>query len=334
MKLLKTILLPVFFGIMLFTGCTEKKASASGEKLYTIGISKITAHPALDAVEQGVMDELAERGINAVYDLQNASGDVNTAMQIATKFKSARVDAIVAIATPTAVAAAAATRDIPVIFATVTDPVVAGLVTTVEHGEGNVTGLSDALPIYENISLFQRIAGIKTLGYIYTTSEANSAASFAELQDVCKELGITLIAQSITNSSEVKQAAEVIIKRVDGIYLTTDNTVYSALPALIEVALANKKPIFSIDPTSAENGGCLIAQGFDYYKAGRATADLVIEVLNGTPPSEIPVKFITDPAESDLLIDLDTAKICGITIPPDVLASAGKIIENGVLTVK
>lgn len=322
--------------LLVFAGCT-KKETVSGERgtdsnPYKIGISKIVSHPALDAVEQGVKDELAARGITASFDSQSANGDVNTATQIANKFKSDRVDAVVAIATPTAVAAANVIKDIPIVFATVTDPVGAGLVGPDKMGSLNVTGLSDKIDVLDQIKLFNRIRTIKTLGYIYTSSEANSASALADVQAACKELGITVVAQSITNSSEVKQATQAIISRVDGIYLTTDNTVFSALPALVEVALANKKPVFSADTTSAMNGGCVIASGFDYYKAGRATGVIVVEVLGGKDPASIPVKYITDPSETDFLVDLDAAAICGITIPDDILASANKIIQNGKLT--
>jgi len=315
------------------TGCAKNPSKADA-KSFTVGISKIVAHPALDATEKGIQDELAAQGLSVAFDLQNANGDVNTATQIATKFKNDKVSAVVAIATPTAVAAANAIKDIPVIFSVITDPVGAGLVGPDNKGQGNVTGLSDKIDVLQNITLFARVAKIKTLGYIYTSSEANSAASLADVKASCDKLGITLVEQTITNSSEVKQATEAIIKRVDGIYLTTDNTVFSALPSLIEVALANKKPVFSADTTSAMEGGCLIASGFDYYKAGRATGKIVADVLRGKAPADIPVKYITEPSETDLLIDLDVAKKCGIDIPKDLLDAASKIIENGKLTTK
>lgn len=317
-------------------GCAKKEAApaAMAAKAYTVGISKIVAHPALDAVEQGIQDELAALGVTATYDLQNANGDVNTATQIATKFAADKVNAVVAIATPTAVAAANTVKNVPVVFSVVTDPVSAGLVSSMDRGQGNVTGLSDKTDILSHLTLFQQVAKIKTLGYIYTSSEANSAASLDEVKAACASLGISLVEQSITNSNEVKQATEAIVKRVDGIYLTTDNTVYSALPALVEVALANKKPVFSSDTTSAAEGGCVIASGFDYYKAGRATGKILAQVLQGTAPADIPVKLLKEPSELDMLVDLDAAKICGITLPADLVASANKVIENGKLTEK
>lgn len=334
MKLIIKTLIVIASSAILFSGCAKKETVATGEtKLFKVGISKIVSHPALDATEQGIQDELAERGIAVTFDLQNANGDVNTATQIAQKFLADRLDAVVAIATPNAVAAANIIKDKPVIFSVITDPVEAGLVGEDLKGQANVTGLSDKVDDLANITLFARVAQIHTLGYIYTSSEANSASSLASIQAACTELGLHLITQSINNSSEVKQATEAIIKRVDAIYLTTDNTVFSALPALIEVAHANKKPLFSCDTTTAAEGGCLIASGFDYYKAGRATGVILADVLSGKKPSDIPVKFIVDPSEKDFIIDLDVAKLCNITFPQDILDTASKVFENGKLTI-
>ncbi|MBQ1794698.1 MAG: ABC transporter substrate-binding protein, partial [Treponema sp.] len=148
------------------------------------------------------------------------------------------------------------------------------------------------------------------------------------------EAGLELVTQAISQSSEVKQAAEAIITRVDGIYLTTDNTVFSAISSLVDVFGRAKKPIFSGDVTAAKDGGIFMASGFNYYKAGRATGEIVVKILKGTKPSEIPVRFMTDPADSDLLIDLDVAKACGISIPEDIKNSANMIFENGKLIEK
>jgi len=308
-------------------------AGSGANRQYLIGIAKIVQHEALDAVEQGIQDQLANRGINASYDLQNANGDLTTAAQIASKFLNEKVDVAVGIATPTAVALANAIKNIPVVFSTITDPVGANLVTSLDRGEGNVTGLSDAIPVADYIGLFQQIAGIKTLGYIYTSSEANSISSLALVEAGCKKYGITLVSQSINTSADLRQAAQAIIGRVDGIYITTDNTVFSALPALIQVCRDAKKPIFSADVTGALNGGCVIASGFNYYKAGLATGDIVADILGGKKPADIPVKLLS-PQELDLLFDLDSAAICGIKIPQDLLDKAAYIFQDGKLIQK
>jgi putative ABC transport system substrate-binding protein len=299
-----------------------------------IGIAKIVQHEALDACEQGVIDALKARGVNAVFDQQNANGDMNTAAQIANKFKADKVNVAVGIATPIAVALANTLKDTPVVFSAVTDPVGANLVSTLSRGEGNVTGLSDAIPTGDHIALFKEIAGLRTLGYIYTSSEANSISALALVEEACRVQGLGLVTQAINTTADLRQAAEAIVSRVDGIYLTTDNTVYAALPALVQVFGAAKKPIFSGDVTAAMNGGCTIAAGFNYYKAGLATGNIVADILEGKKPQDIPVKFLTDPSESDLLFDLDAAKNCGVAIPQRYLSMANYVFENGTLSSK
>ena len=180
-----------------------------------IGIAKIVQHAALDAVEQGVIDAVEAAGFKAVFDCQNANGDVNTANQIASQFKDEGVDVAVGIATPIAIALANTMKNTPIVFGAVTDPVGAGLVKTVAHGDGNITGMSDELPSKDHIKLFKEIAGIKTLGYIYTSNEDNSLSALELVKAGCTEAGLELVVQAISTSSEVKQAAEAIVDRCD-----------------------------------------------------------------------------------------------------------------------
>ena len=172
MKLLKFI--AAFAACAMLFGCAKKDSSS---KTVKIGIAKIVQHPALDAVEQGITDVVNESGFVADYDFQNANGDVNTAAQIALKYKDERVDVAVGIATPVALALATSIKDIPIVFGTVTDPVGAGLVSSIDKGENNVCGMSDAIPSEQHIALFKKVAGLKTLGYIYTSNEANSISA-------------------------------------------------------------------------------------------------------------------------------------------------------------
>ncbi|GMO46388.1 MAG: ABC transporter substrate-binding protein [Termitinemataceae bacterium] len=323
-----------FIFVMMALAVFSLLTACSKTEEVNIGISKIVQHVALDAVEQGIVDGLDAKGVKANFDLQNANGDMSTAAQIAGKFKAEKVNVAVGIATPTAQALANAIKDIPIVFATVTDPIGAGLVTTLEHGEGNITGLSDALPVDYHISLFKEIAGIKSLGYIYTSSEANSISALNQVDNACRNNGIELVVQAITTSADIRQAAQAIIDRVDGLYLTTDNTVFSGLSAIISVFKTAKKPIFSGDVTGALGGGCMIASGFDYYKAGIACADIIYQILQGAKPSDIPVKLLSLPSETDFLLDLDAAANCGITINENYIMQANKIFENGKLSEK
>jgi len=150
----------------------------------------------------------------------------------------------------------------------------------------------------------------------------------------CDELGIEFVESTVTNSSEVKQAAQTIAGRVDAFYLSTDNTVISAISAVVDVARANKLPIMSADPSSAEKFDVLAAWGFDYYKMGKTTGRLIARILSGEKPENIPTIFMTEPSDVDLLINLDVAKKLGITVPDKLISQASRIVKDGKMTKK
>ncbi|MBN2658464.1 MAG: ABC transporter substrate-binding protein [Spirochaetales bacterium] len=313
------LVLPVFTG-----------GQSDDEKTIKIGISKIVEHPALNAIEQGVQDELAEMGYgDAEYILQNAAGDMNTASQIAAMFKMEKVDVAVGIATPTAIALATGIKDQPVVFSAVTDPVGAGLVDNLEEGKNNVTGISDMTPVRMQIGIIADLGDIKSIGHIYSAGEPNAVklAEFAE--EGCRDLGIDFVAATIANSSEVMQAAASIAGKVDAIYLSTDNTVFSALGSVVEVATKAGIPVFTADTTSAADSGVLGAYGFDYYKLGRATGKLVARILEGEDPASIPTQFMTEASDLDLVLNLDVADALGLSIPADLIEKATTVVKDG-----
>lgn len=307
-------------------------AAPAGQPL--VGISKIVSHPALDAVEKGIQDELAAQKVSVRYDLQNANGDANTAASIANKFQSQKVTLAVGIATPTAQALVNTLKTTPVIYSAVTDPVKAGLVKSLTKGEKYVTGVSDMTPVKQQIQLLLKMKKVKRLGHIYTSSEENAVVLAAVVKQACKELGIEFVETTVSKSAEVKQATQAIIKRVDALYISTDNTVVSAMSAVTDVAMKAKVPVMSADPSSAESHPVLAAWGFDYYKMGRVTGKMVAEILKGKKPEQIPTRFMTKATDVDLLLNLDVAKKLGLTVPADLLKSANKVVENGKLTKK
>lgn len=311
---------------------TAFAATPAGKPL--IGISKIVSHPALDAVVKGIQDELAALKIAADYDVQNANGDINTAASIATKFQSEKVAVAVGVATPTSQALVNNLKGIPVVFSAVTDPAKAGLVKSIAKGEKNVTGVSDMTPVKQQIELLLKIKKIKRLGHVYTGSEENAVVLAGMVKKACKELGLEYVETTVTKSAEVKQAVQSIITRSDALYISTDNTVVSAMSAVAETAMKHKVPIISADPSSAQTFDILAAWGFDYYKMGRATGKLVAEVLKGKKPEQIPTRFMTKASDMDLLVNKDVAKKLKLTIPADILKSASKTVENGKLSSK
>jgi len=308
--------------------------AAEPPKKVLIGISQVVTHPALDAIVKGIQDELAALKVNAEYDLQNANGNITTAASIANKFQSENVTLAVGVATPTAQALVKNLKGIPIVFSGITDPVKAGLVTSLEKGEKFVTGYSNMTPVKQQIQLLLKVKKVKRLGHVYTGSEMNAVVLAGVVKQVCKDLGIEFVETTVTKSAEVKQAVQSIIDRVDALYISTDNTVVSAMSSVSEVALKHKVPIMVADPSSAETNPVMIAWGFDYYKMGRATGGMIVEILHGKKPEQMPTRFMTKPSDIDLLINLDVAKKIGLTIPKDIVGHASKIIENGKLTKK
>ncbi len=314
---------------ILIAGCNKKAAEDNDNKsAFKVGIAVINNHPALLEIEQGIIDELKAQNMNVIIDSQNANNDANIINAIASKFASDKKDLSIGIATPAAVALANSITDRPVLFATVNDPIGAGLVDSFDKGKNNVTGLCDALPIREHLKIYHSIYPFKKLGFIYNGAEKNSITMLKTTQEVCKEMGVELLPITIYNPAEVNMAAESLVSRVDAFYVVTDNTLVSGLTALITAAANNKKPIFSEDYTSAVNGGILYAIGFDYYKAGRKTGKMAVEILKGKSPDEMPVTFMEYPEESVVIVDMDRAKALNIEIPKELITENTKIIEN------
>jgi len=279
-----------------------------------IGITQIVDHPALNAVRDGFIEAMAEKGYvegeNVIYDIQNAQGDMATASTIARKFVSEKADLILSIATPTSQAAVNATTTIPIVFSAVTDPVGAGLVKGLECSGNNVTGMSDLTPVERQFELIKVILPkAEAVGTIYNAAEANSVLTNELAKTACEKLGLRLMEATVSSSADVFLAAQSLAGRCAAVYVSTDNTTVSALDAVVQVTNKNDIPLVLADPTTV-NKGALLALGFNYYAHGRETAPIAIEILKGAKPSDIPVKFAK---ELELWVNLKTAKEIGFS---------------------
>jgi putative ABC transport system substrate-binding protein len=309
-------------------------AFSCGNAKKTVGIAKFVAHPALDAVEQGIIDEISESKPEIELDRQNSNADMATASQIAQRFKQSKVAVAVGIATPTAQALVNQIKDRPVVYSVVTDPVSAGLVESMDKGGANVTGTSDMTPVRVQLDMLLSLAPIQRLGHVYSSGEANSLALAAIVKEYCAEKGIEYVEATITNSSEVKSALLSIADRIDGLYLGNDNTVFSALNAVSEVCLDKKIPLMSADPASAETIPVLVALGYDYYQMGRITGKIVVRILNGEKTKDIPSFLPTDPESLELVLNLDVAEKLGLSLDPALVDRATVLVSGGTVTKK
>ena len=292
--------------------------------VYSIGISQYGEHPSLDNCREGFLLGLAEAGLKEgedfTVDYQNAGFDNNIAIQIAQNFSANNVDLMVGIATPSATAcyAAAEDKNIPVIFNAITDPVEAKL------DSGNVTGVSDKLPVEAQLDLIRKLQPeAKTIGIIYTTSEPNSVSAIREYKEKAPDYGFVIVDIGVTAQSEVTQAADTLIsKGVDCISNLTDNNVVGVLASILDKTNEAGIPVYGSEVEQVKIG-CVASAGIDYIELGKQAGQLAAKVLKGEATCEnLPYETVT---EYGIYINSEALSAMNIELPADI---AEKAIES------
>lgn len=310
-------------------GCAAKtETPAPQAEKVNIGIVQIVQHPALDSARQGFLDALADKGYkqneNLVVDYQNAQGEQANLQTISQKFVQDKPQLVLAIATPSAVAMANATTEIPILITAVTDPVSAKLVKSNEKPDTNVTGTSDMNPVADQLKLIKEIIPTaQKIGIIYNSSEVNSQVQADIADQAAPGLGVEMVKVTVTASNEVMQAAQSMVGRVDAIYVPTDNMVVSALASVVKVGEDNDIPVFGAESNTVENGA-VATVGIDYYQLGRMTGNMAVQVLKGEKPQDMAIQ---QQQGSDLILNLKAAQNMGVTVPEAVIAKAKTVIK-------
>jgi putative tryptophan/tyrosine transport system substrate-binding protein len=318
----------VAWTILTVGGAMALGGTAAAQDVKTVAVTAIVEHPALDAARDGIKEELAaagyEQGRNLDFRFESAQGNPATAAQIARKFVGEAPDVIVPISTPSAQAVVGATSDIPVVFTAVTDPVGAKLVTSLERPGGNVTGMSDLSPIGLHLDLIKEIApDTSRLGVIYNPGEANSVTLLDLIRQEAPARGLEVVEAAAPRSADVLPAAQSLVGDVDAIYVPTDNTVVTALEAIVRVGTDNQLPVFAGDTDSVPRGA-IAAIGFNYHDLGRQTGKIVVHVLEGTSPGDIPVEGVQI---TELYVNPGAARAMGVSIPQATLERAKLVVE-------
>ncbi|AIQ12694.1 ABC transporter substrate-binding protein [Paenibacillus durus] len=300
-------------------GSTAQNTASADTKTYKIAVSQYVEHPSLDATYDGIIAALKDAGIvegqNLTVDFENAQADAANNLSIAQKIAGEDNDLTIGIATPSAQALVQAVKDdTPVLFAAVTDPLDAKVVTNLEHPGGNVSGASDTNP-EAIIRLMDFIAAqfpnVKKLGLIINEGEPNAVVMADKAKAALDKHGIELVKAPVTNTSDVKQAAESLVGRADALYITLDNSVVSGVDSIIQVANENKLPFFSSDRDTVERGA-FATVGFKYFDHGYQVGQMAVEVLkNGKKIGDLPV---TVQQKLDVILNLKAAAAQGIEV--------------------
>ncbi len=294
----------------------------------SVSVTSIVEHPALDAIKDGVQEELKRAGYtqskSLKWQFQTAQGNTAIAAQIARKYVGDKPDVIVAIATPSAQAVVAATKTIPVVFSAVTDPVAAQLVKSMEPSGTNVTGVSDSLALEKQVQLISKVVPeAKRVGMVYNPGEANSVVVVKQLRELLPKSGMSLVEATAARTVDVGAAARSLVGKVDVIYTNTDNNVVSAYEALVKVGNDAKIPLIASDTDSVKRGA-IAALGVNYHDLGTQTGKMVVKILKGQQPGTIA------PETSDkleLYVNRAAAKKQGVTLSDAFLKSASKVIN-------
>lgn len=287
---------------------------------YTIGVSQLVQHVALDAATQGFQDALTEKLGDAVkFDVQNASGDSNTCSTIVNTFISNGVDLIMANATPALQAAVAATGDIPILGTSVTDYATALDIDDWTGATGmNVSGTSDLAPLKEQAEMLQELfPEAKKVGLLYCSAEPNSKYQIEVIKGHLTELGYECTEFTFADSNDVASVTQNAADNSDVIYIPTDNTAASCTEAIRNVLEPAKVPAVVGEEGIA--AGCGVAAlSINYYDLGYTTGEMAYEILvNGADVSTMDVRFAP---KVEKKYNAELCELFGIEVPEDYTA--------------
>jgi putative tryptophan/tyrosine transport system substrate-binding protein len=283
--------------------------------------------PPYQAFQQSLRELGWVEGQNLAIEWRFSEGKADLLPRLAAELVDLPVDLIVAIATPPALAAAAATGTIPIVFIQVADPVALGIVPSLARPDGNVTGLSNMLTDFgeKRLQLVKELWPRATrVAFLWNRSNQASALVFRELERASRPIGLELKAIGVSSRGELKDAVTSAAGAdVAAVMLQDDTLITSYLNEIVSLATRFALPIFSLYSEYVDGGG-LISYGPSRPAIYRRGASYVDRILKGANPSDLPVE---QPVRLELVINLHTAKALGISIPDAVLVRADRVIE-------
>jgi len=296
----KLVTLALTLGMTLsLTACVgDNDIDFSGKDSYKVGICNYVDDASLNQINENIQARLKEigeeKGVTFEIFYDNCNADTTVLNQIIANFQADDVDLMVGIATPVAMAMQTATEDsgIPVVFSAVSDPVSAGLVASLDAPGGNLTGTSDYLDTNSVMNLiFAAQPDAKKIGFLYDLGQESSATPIAHAKEYLDAKGIEYVERTATNADEAMLAAQALVADgVDAVFTPTDNTIMKAYLAIYQTFVDAKIPHYTGADSFALNGA-FVGYGVDYANLGRATADMVADILlNDADPAETRVR--------------------------------------------
>lgn len=289
----KVLAVTLLVSTLLVAGWTSGGVQAEGA--IKIGVLQYVEHESLNQNYQGFVDGLKEAGYEDGDKIElnylNVSGD-NANLQSMSETLTKDSDYLFAIATPAAQGLANLEKETPIYFSSVTDPVAAKLVESLDQPGGNVTGTLDAGPLEEQVALIKAVRpNAKKVGLIYNSGEANSVSEAQKAKELIEGQGYQVLEQTVTSTNDISQAMTALTNEpADVIFTVTDNTIAPAMNLVGDLAIEAGIPLLGGSKDMVMDKG-LATYGLDYSELGKQTARMMVDQIeNKTETSQIPVE--------------------------------------------
>jgi putative tryptophan/tyrosine transport system substrate-binding protein len=266
-------------------------------------------------------------GKNIVFEYRYAEGKLDRLPALADELVRLKVDVLIAPNTPAAVAAKNATKTIPIVFMDVTDPIAAGLIDSLPRPGGNITGFTTIQGVLagKRLGLLKEIVPkLSRVALLWNPQDPASVQDWKESQLAAHELGLQLHSMEVSSADRYEGAFQEATKaRSAALGVASSSLFNSYQKRVAELATKNRLPAIYSRGDWVENGG-LMSYGTDRFESYRRAAVFVDKILKGSKPADIPVE---QPMKFEFIVNVKAAKQIGLTIPPDVLARADRVIR-------
>ena len=300
-------------------------------RVFKVGIVYFAPEPGVELCMQGLADGFRDAGFVEGKNLEvrkvHAQGEIANIPALLQNYDSQDLDLIIPMTTPCLTAAVGLVRNTPVVSTYVYDPLAAGVGESFTSHHPNVTGIGSFPPLTETVDIIQQLLpGIKTVGTLYNSSEANSRKVVSVARDIFTQRGIRLEEVTVINSSEVFQAAQALVARhAQALWISGDNTAIQGFDAIVKVADDARLPLITNDVEPVAKASLAVV-GIGFYQPGYAAAQLAAQVLSGTSPKDLPFQNV---ATKTVSLNPDVARKLGVTIPDSLLQAADSIVDAG-----
>jgi len=313
---------------MLFALCSLAEAQQA-KKLPRIGALAINFLPSydIDAFKQGLISQGYVEGKNILIEYRSAEGKIERLADLAAELVNLNVDIIVALNPRSAEAAKNATKTIPIVMRSSDDPVSTGLVASLAHPGGNVTGLTSISTelLGKRMELVKEVVpNASPLAVLRNPAVSDAANKWQEMNGAAAVLGLQLYSAEVREPKDFESAfAAARGKRAKALITLRTPLIVRERKLTADLAIKNRLPAIYDDREFVDVGG-LMSYGADLADLHRRAAVYVDKILKGAKPADLPVE---QPTKFDLIINLKAAKQIGLAIPPNVLARADRVIR-------